>query len=244
MRVFVIAGEPSGDLLGGALLAGLRKLDPALQIAGVGTTLSGINLIATIVKMTRVMLLVPVLLVVGLWISRARQPGQALGGIVGPEDAAAQLGVDVVEELAEPLDLVVLLLGNVDPGLVQLLAEGCDQIDAAAKAFDLAAADRRGQHIGAQFDPVGDDGMGRAAQRLHALNGDGRGALALDLVGEEGVGLEGAGALDVDDGNVEAHTGLDREPPLRVVDVARDEGSRRRGHRARLQVPHQLHDHR
>ena len=36
MRVFVIAGEPSGDLLGGALLAGLRKLDPALQIAGVG----------------------------------------------------------------------------------------------------------------------------------------------------------------------------------------------------------------
>lgn len=36
MRVFVIAGEPSGDLLGGALLSGLRELDPALQMAGVG----------------------------------------------------------------------------------------------------------------------------------------------------------------------------------------------------------------
>ncbi|ARJ69941.1 lipid-A-disaccharide synthase [Paracoccus contaminans] len=36
MRVFLIAGEPSGDLLGGALLAGLRQLEPALQIAGIG----------------------------------------------------------------------------------------------------------------------------------------------------------------------------------------------------------------
>lgn len=35
--------------------------------------------IATIVKMTRVMLLVPVLLVVGLWISRSRKAGQAQG---------------------------------------------------------------------------------------------------------------------------------------------------------------------
>lgn len=36
MRAFLIAGEPSGDLLGGALLAGLHKLDPSLEIAGVG----------------------------------------------------------------------------------------------------------------------------------------------------------------------------------------------------------------
>lgn len=36
MRAFLIAGEPSGDALGGALLAGLRQLDPALRIAGVG----------------------------------------------------------------------------------------------------------------------------------------------------------------------------------------------------------------
>lgn len=36
MRAFLIAGEPSGDNLGGALLAGLRQLDPDLQVAGVG----------------------------------------------------------------------------------------------------------------------------------------------------------------------------------------------------------------
>lgn len=36
MRAFLIAGEPSGDRLGGALIAGLRELDPALEIAGIG----------------------------------------------------------------------------------------------------------------------------------------------------------------------------------------------------------------
>lgn len=36
MRAFLIAGEPSGDLLGGALLDGLRRLVPDLQIAGIG----------------------------------------------------------------------------------------------------------------------------------------------------------------------------------------------------------------
>lgn len=36
MRAFVIAGEPSGDALGAALLNGLRQLDPELSIAGVG----------------------------------------------------------------------------------------------------------------------------------------------------------------------------------------------------------------
>ena len=36
MRVFLIAGEPSGDRLGGALLDGLQHLVPGLQIAGVG----------------------------------------------------------------------------------------------------------------------------------------------------------------------------------------------------------------
>ena len=36
MRAFVIAGEPSGDKLGGALLAGLRRLDPGLEIRGIG----------------------------------------------------------------------------------------------------------------------------------------------------------------------------------------------------------------
>ena len=36
MRVFVIAGEPSGDKLGGALMAGLRQLRPGVQFDGVG----------------------------------------------------------------------------------------------------------------------------------------------------------------------------------------------------------------
>ncbi|MFT7595117.1 MAG: lipid-A-disaccharide synthase [Paracoccaceae bacterium] len=36
MRVFVIAGEPSGDRLGGALMAGLTELAPGVQFDGVG----------------------------------------------------------------------------------------------------------------------------------------------------------------------------------------------------------------
>ncbi|MEO1467487.1 MAG: lipid-A-disaccharide synthase [Pseudomonadota bacterium] len=35
-RLFVIAGEPSGDRLGGAILAALRDLAPGLEVAGVG----------------------------------------------------------------------------------------------------------------------------------------------------------------------------------------------------------------
>ena len=36
MRVFLIAGEPSGDRLGGALMAGLKELCPEVQFEGVG----------------------------------------------------------------------------------------------------------------------------------------------------------------------------------------------------------------
>ncbi len=35
-RLFLVAGEPSGDRLGGALLAGLRELAPGVEAAGVG----------------------------------------------------------------------------------------------------------------------------------------------------------------------------------------------------------------
>ncbi|MFT3972026.1 MAG: lipid-A-disaccharide synthase [Amaricoccus sp.] len=35
-RLFLIAGEASGDVLGGALLAGLRTLEPGLEVEGVG----------------------------------------------------------------------------------------------------------------------------------------------------------------------------------------------------------------
>ena len=36
MRVFIIAGEPSGDKLGGALMAGLRSLQPEIEFRGIG----------------------------------------------------------------------------------------------------------------------------------------------------------------------------------------------------------------
>jgi len=36
MRVFLVAGEPSGDRLGGALMEGLRSLVPSVQFDGVG----------------------------------------------------------------------------------------------------------------------------------------------------------------------------------------------------------------
>ncbi|WP_299827926.1 lipid-A-disaccharide synthase [uncultured Roseobacter sp.] len=36
MRVFIIAGEPSGDKLGGALMAGLKALNPDVQFDGIG----------------------------------------------------------------------------------------------------------------------------------------------------------------------------------------------------------------
>ncbi|MDC0656815.1 lipid-A-disaccharide synthase [Leisingera sp. SS27] len=39
LRVFVLAGEPSGDRLGGALMAGLKQLSPGVQFDGVGGTL-------------------------------------------------------------------------------------------------------------------------------------------------------------------------------------------------------------
>ena len=36
MRAFLIAGEPSGDRLGAALIAGLRVLDSGLEVRGIG----------------------------------------------------------------------------------------------------------------------------------------------------------------------------------------------------------------
>lgn len=36
MKVFVIAGEPSGDRLGGALMAGLKALSPKVEFEGIG----------------------------------------------------------------------------------------------------------------------------------------------------------------------------------------------------------------
>ncbi|KIC33668.1 lipid-A-disaccharide synthase [Leisingera sp. ANG-S5] len=39
LRVFILAGEPSGDRLGGALMAGLKQLSPGVQFDGIGGTL-------------------------------------------------------------------------------------------------------------------------------------------------------------------------------------------------------------
>ncbi|MGJ8555895.1 MAG: lipid-A-disaccharide synthase, partial [Sulfitobacter geojensis] len=36
MRVFILAGEPSGDKLGGALMAGLKALKPDITFEGIG----------------------------------------------------------------------------------------------------------------------------------------------------------------------------------------------------------------
>ena len=36
MKLFLIAGEPSGDRLGAALMAGLKALAPGVAFAGVG----------------------------------------------------------------------------------------------------------------------------------------------------------------------------------------------------------------
>ena len=36
MKVFVIAGEPSGDRLGRAVMAGLKSLDPGVSFDGIG----------------------------------------------------------------------------------------------------------------------------------------------------------------------------------------------------------------
>lgn len=67
------------DTLGVGLFFG-GTLHEVAQVVGAASNVSPEAAhVATIVKMTRVMLLVPVLLVVGLWISRSRQAGQADG---------------------------------------------------------------------------------------------------------------------------------------------------------------------
>ena len=46
MKVFLIAGEPSGDRLGGALMAGLKTLNPDVWFDGIGgamMTAEGLN---------------------------------------------------------------------------------------------------------------------------------------------------------------------------------------------------------
>ncbi len=67
------------DTLGAGLFFG-GTLHEVAQVVGAASNVSPeATHIATIVKMTRVMLLVPVLLLVGLWVNRSRQAGQSVG---------------------------------------------------------------------------------------------------------------------------------------------------------------------
>lgn len=67
------------DTLGAGLFFG-GTLHEVAQVVGAASNVSPeATHIATIVKMTRVMLLVPVLLLVGLWVNRSRQAGQGVG---------------------------------------------------------------------------------------------------------------------------------------------------------------------
>ncbi|NIF24864.1 YeiH family putative sulfate export transporter [Pantoea sp. Tr-811] len=87
------------DTLGAGLFLG-GTIHEVAQVVGAASNVSPeATHIATIVKMTRVMLLVPVLLVVGLWISRSRQPGQGNGRIAMPWFAFGFLALVLVNSL-------------------------------------------------------------------------------------------------------------------------------------------------
>ena len=89
-------------------------------------------------------------------------------------DFAFTIGGQNVAGAARPLPVIDPSTGQPFTHSPAATVAQLDQaVDAAAQAFHLAAADRRGQHIGAQLDPVGDHGMGGAAQGLDALDGDG-----------------------------------------------------------------------
>ncbi|SAL79363.1 membrane protein [Caballeronia peredens] len=92
------------DTLGAGLFFG-GTIHEVAQVVGAASNVSPeATHIATIVKMTRVMLLVPVLLVVGFWINRSRQAGaegaaQGKGKIAVPWFALGFLALVVVNSL-------------------------------------------------------------------------------------------------------------------------------------------------
>ncbi|MBF8747480.1 YeiH family protein [Pseudomonas monteilii] len=89
------------DTLGTGLFFG-GTLHEVAQVVGAASNVSPeVTHIATIVKMTRVMLLVPVLLLVGLWINRSPRPGQGAdaGRIAVPWFAFGFLALVLVNSL-------------------------------------------------------------------------------------------------------------------------------------------------
>ena len=61
---------------------------------------------------------------------------------------------------------------DLDTGLLKLVGERANQFAAPADELDLSACDRRGQHVGAEFDPVGDHRVRRPLQALNAFDLD------------------------------------------------------------------------
>ena len=55
---------------------------------------------------------------------------------------------------------------------MQLFDKGTHQVQPPAQAFHFAPAKGRGQHVGAQLDPVGHNGVCRAVQAVNALHND------------------------------------------------------------------------
>lgn len=80
MRVFIIAGEPSGDKLGAALMAGLRDLAPDVVFTGVGGEGMRAQGLAPLFPMSdlSVMGLAEVLPRIPLLLRRIRETAQAI----------------------------------------------------------------------------------------------------------------------------------------------------------------------
>lgn len=95
-----------------------------------------------------------------------------------------RLGCDIdrLYTVATAFDLQALVrLGDIDPSQIELFAKRANQIETPAQKFDFAAAYRGGQHICAQLDSVGDNGVCRSAEAVNALNGNCGGAIAINL---------------------------------------------------------------
>ncbi|BAN23284.1 uncharacterized protein family UPF0324 [Caballeronia insecticola] len=110
------------DTLGTGLFFG-GTIHEVAQVVGAASNVSPeATHIATIVKMTRVMLLVPVLLVVGFWVSRSRQTGaegaegaaQGKGKIAVPWFALGFLALVVVNSLHVLPDTATTTINTLD----------------------------------------------------------------------------------------------------------------------------------
>ncbi len=82
-----------------------------------------------------------------------------------------------------------VLLAHLDAGLLEHPHHGAEMADAAAEQPHVAAGDADSAGIGAALDPVGDHGVTRAVQPVHAIDDDD----ARALVGDAGAHRHQAG---------------------------------------------------